>query len=188
MNTILTIPGLRRGVFAQLARAGLCAGTLVLFSLAATAQDAPRPNPPAASPADQAFDLFGTIGRWLDESIASINSNFKGTREKIDSFNREAGIAVKSTADAAKDAAGAVVRLPNTRVISGHQNCPTASNGAPNCIVAANALCKSQGFSTGKSVDMTTAEECPTQVLLGQRQALPGECRTVTFVTRALCQ
>jgi hypothetical protein len=132
--------------------------------------------------------LFGALGRWLDESIASINSNFKDARTKIDNFNREAGVAAKSTVDVAKDAADAVVRLPNTRVISGHQNCPLASNGAPNCIVAANTLCKSQGFSTGKSVDMTTAEECPTQVLLGQRQAQPGECRTVTFVTRALCQ
>jgi hypothetical protein len=160
----------------------------VLFSLAATAQDSPKPDRQAAPAGAQTFDLFGAIGRWIDESIASINSNFKDAGAKIDTFNREAGVAAKSTIDAAKDVAGAVVRLPNARVISGHQNCPVAPNGAPNCIAAANTLCKSKGFSTGKSVDMTTAEECPAQVLFGQRQALPGECKTITFVTRALCQ
>ena len=80
------------------------------------------------------------------------------------------------------------MRLPTARVIRGHQNCPLASNGAPNCVAAAMTLCKSQGFNTGKSVDMTTAEECPAQVMLGHRDAAPGECKTVTFVTRALCQ
>ena len=161
---------------------------LALFSSQdALAQQAPPPSePPARS--ETKPDFLGSIGRWFDESFAKIGSSFKDARSGVDNFNREAGIAAKSTADAAKDAADAVVKLPNAKVVRGHQNCVAAPNGAPDCIAAATALCKASGFGTGKSIDITSAEECPTQVMLGRRAAEPGECRTVNFVSRALCQ
>ena len=81
-----------------------------------------------------------------------------------------------------------MARLPTARVVKGHQNCVIAANGAPDCGVAAAALCKAKGFNGGRSVDITSAEECPAPVMLGRREAKPGECRTVTFVTSAFCQ
>jgi len=54
-------------------------------------------------------------------------------------------------------------------------------------VVAANAICKTKGFESGKSVDMTTAEVCPAQVYMGGR-GTGADCRTETFVSRALCQ
>jgi hypothetical protein len=54
-------------------------------------------------------------------------------------------------------------------------------------VVAANAICKTKGFESGKSVDMTTAEVCPAQVYMAGRSTGP-DCHTETFVSRALCQ
>jgi hypothetical protein len=72
--------------------------------------------------------------------------------------------------------------------MSGHAKCNNAPNGAPDCLAAANALCKAKGFDSGKSLDMTTAEVCPAKVLMSGRSGAPGECKDETFVSRALCQ
>jgi hypothetical protein len=71
--------------------------------------------------------------------------------------------------------------------MSGRERCAVAPNGAPDCLVAAEALCRKHGFASGKSIDFTSAEECPARVLLGDR-SVEGECRTVTFISRAMCQ
>lgn len=139
------------------------------------------PNSSQNSGPTPAEKFFGGISQWLDEALASIGSGFKGAKTGIESLNKE-------TSDAAKEAADAMARLPNTRLVRGHENCRQASNGAPDCVEAANKLCKTNGHHFGKSVDTTAAEECPAAVMLGRRAATPGECRTVTFVTSALCQ
>ena len=72
-------------------------------------------------------------------------------------------------------------------MVTGHEKCAIAPNGAPDCVVAANTMCKAKGFASGKSVDMTTAEVCPAKVYLAGRNSGP-DCRTETFVSRALCQ
>jgi hypothetical protein len=51
-------------------------------------------------------------------------------------------------------------------------------------VSAAEALCRKHGFTSGKSMDFTSAEECPVRTLLGQS----NECTTVTFISRAMCQ
>jgi hypothetical protein len=48
-------------------------------------------------------------------------------------------------------------------------------------------MCKTKGFESGKSADMTTAEICPAQVYLSGRTGGAG-CHTETFVSRAFCQ
>lgn len=159
------------------------AALAVLFAIAtaptATAQE------PKSAPSEEGF--FTATGRWFDEQFGKLGSGFRDARKGVESFGQEAGVAAKSTADGAKEAADAVVRIPNTRPVTGHQTCRTAPNGAPDCVAAANALCKSKGFDTGKSLDMTTAEVCPPKVYMSGRQTV-GECRTETFVSRALCQ
>ena len=86
-----------------------------------------------------------------------------------------------------KSAVDAVAKLPTARVINGHERCVVAPNGAPDCLAAAEALCRKQGFSSGKSMDFTSAEECPARALLSGQQAGAG-CTTVTFISRAMCQ
>ena len=116
-----------------------------------------------------------------------MNSTFGDARKKIENLGHEAGLAAKSTAAGAKDAADAVARIPSARVVTGHEKCVNAPNGAPDCVAAAAAMCKTKGFESGKSMDMTTALVCPPKVLLSGRNSGP-ECHDETFVSRALCQ
>ena len=156
------------------------AGAMVLMSAVAAAQD-------GSSKPRQDLGFFGNIGRWFADQADYISLTFQDAGKGVQNFGREAGVAAKTTVDTAKDAAGAVARIPNSRVIAGHEKCKNAPNGAPDCLAAANAVCKSKGFEFGKSVDMTTAEVCPPKVLLSGRTSGP-DCRTETFVSRALCQ
>jgi hypothetical protein len=146
---------------------------MLMMSAMAAAQDA-TPAKPAEAPG-----FFGSIANWF-------GSTFNAAGKGVATFGREAGVAAKTTVDTAKDAAGAVVRIPGVRVMTGHEKCQNAPNGAPDCQAAAMALCKAKGFESGKSMDMTTAEVCPATVLLsgGSR----AQCKDETFVSRALCQ
>ena len=79
------------------------------------------------------------------------------------------------------------LKLPLSRVVVGRERCAVAPNGAPDCLAAAETLCRKQGYSSGKSMDFTSAEQCPPRVMLGGRQT-EGDCTTVTFISRAMCQ
>jgi hypothetical protein len=183
----LRIDGRKRATMTKafpILRCAAFAGALLAANTSAVAQpQKPAQQSDAALPTPA--EVFDSIGRWFRESFESAEQRMRRAREEADNFNREAGIAARTTAKAARDAAESVTR---SRVVTGHQTCPPAANGAPDCVVAATALCRKHGFETGKSVDMTAAEECPTEVMLNRRQALPGECKPVTFVTRAFCQ
>ena len=160
----------------------LLAGTIMLSAGLAAAQDAAKP----ALPEPQGF--FGTIGRWWNQAADNFNAGVTGTRDKFKNLGQEAGVAARATVDNAKSAADAVARLPGARVVRGHEKCKNAPNGAPDCVAATVALCKSKGFDNGgSSLDMTTADVCPAQVYLSGRSAGEG-CHTETFVSRALCQ
>jgi len=182
MGTKLALTCHRKQAAARPAVTCLFAGAIVLMSVMAAAQEsssAPKTN--------EETGFFGTIGRWFDQQAANVNSRFMDVRKKFNNFGREAGVVAKTTIDGAKDAADAVVRIPNTRVIAGHEKCNNAPNGAPDCVAAANTMCKAKGFDSGKSVDMTTHEVCPPKVLLSGRSSGP-ECRNETFVSRVICQ
>jgi hypothetical protein len=155
-----------------------CAGAS-LFALAVTMSAMAMAQERARPPEEPG--LFEGIARWFDET-------FSGAGRQVENFGREAGVAARTTVDSARDAAGAVARIPAARVMSGHEKCRNAPNGAPDCVAAAERLCKTKGFDTGKSVDMTTAEVCPAKVMLQGRTGAVGECRDETFVSRALCQ
>jgi hypothetical protein len=165
---------------ASAALGGLFAAAVILTSALSVAQEAKKPPPENSG-------FFATIGRWFDQSVDNINAGARSMRERFQNFGQEAGLAAKTTVDTAKDAADAVGRFSGTRVVTGHEKCRIAPNGAPDCIAAAYAICEKQGFKTGKSVDMTTAEVCPAEVYLAGRNSGPG-CHTETFVSRALCQ
>jgi len=156
---------------------------LVLFSTLAIAQDQAAPD----RKPQQSQGFFGSVGRWLEEQTANMGASFNDARKRVEGFSNAAGDAAKTTVEGAKGAADAVVRIPTARAISGHEKCQLAPNGAPDCVAAANAICKAKGFGSGKSLDMTTAEVCPVKVYMSGRSTGP-ECKTDTFVSQALCQ
>ncbi|HMF21665.1 MAG TPA: hypothetical protein VKG24_06035 [Pseudolabrys sp.] len=159
------------------------ASTLLLASTLAAAQDTASPD----QKAQQGEGFLATISRWFREQTATVNSSFEDARKKVEGFGSAAGDAAKSTMQGAKDAAGAVARIPASRTISGHEKCQLAPNGAPDCVAAANAICKAKGFASGSSLDMTTAEVCPPKVYMSGRST-GDECKMETFVSRAFCQ
>ncbi len=176
--TIYRTYGARPSTLAFLFAAGL-----VLISTLAVAQDQGAPSQKTRE--NEGF--VAAVSRWWKEQMATANSSFEHTRKKVESFNNAAGDAAKTTVEGAKDVAGAVVRIPAARAVSGHEKCQMAPNGAPDCVAAANTMCKAKGFDSGKSLDMTTAEVCPAKVYMSGRSTGP-ECTTDTFVSRALCQ
>jgi hypothetical protein len=183
MGTIrLSIGSAKRAVHS--ARVCVVAGALVMFSALAAAQEMPQSAPP--KPQDGG-GFLAAAASWLGEQVDTFNSGFKNARSKVENFGREAGLAARTTADGAKDAADAVARIPKARVVTGHEKCRLASNGAPDCVAAANDVCKGHGFSSGNSVDMTTAEICPPKVYM-QGRSDGARCVTETFVSSALCQ
>jgi len=159
------------------------AAAVVLMSALAAAQDAPAPE----QKSNDGGGFLAAVSRWFKDQGASVNSSFESARKKVEGMSRDAGDAAKSTVEGAKDAAGAVARIPAARAISGHEKCPPAPNGAPDCVAAASTMCKAKGFDSGKSLDMTTAEVCPPKVYMSGRSTGP-ECSTETFVSRAFCQ
>jgi hypothetical protein len=162
--------------------AAVCAGAIA--PTAALAQERGAGNGPGF--ADEP-NFFGGIARWFDRQASKIGSGFKDAGSQVENFGQEAGTAARTTVEGAKNAAGAVARIPSARVVNGRRKCEVAPNGAPDCVAAAHAICKAKGFDSGKSIDMTTAEVCPPQVYLSGRNSGP-DCRTETFVSRALCQ
>lgn len=161
--------------------ASVGAGAILFTAALAFAQDA---GPPAPA---QAPGFLSAVGQWIDEQAAKLGSGLRGARSGVENLGHEAGAAARSTVEEAKSAAGAVATIPTARVVNGHERCTLAPNGAPDCVAAANTICKSKGFASGKSLDMTTAEVCPAKVYLAGRNSGP-ECHTETFVSRAFCQ
>jgi len=158
-------------------------GGFALLTASAAAQGQATP----AQTTRESDGFLATVTRWFKQQTATVNSSFEDARKKVEGFNNAAGDAAKTTVEGAKDAADAIARIPTTRTVSGHEKCQLAANGVPDCVAAANAMCKGKGFESGKSVDMTTADVCPAKVYLSGRSTGP-ECTTDTFVSRAICQ
>jgi hypothetical protein len=150
------------------------------------AQQAPTPLQAPAAPPQQPQEgtrpgLIDAFGHWIQGSVSDWNS---GVHDATD--------VAKDAADAAgtvtRDTAGAVARLPGTRVISERATCPTAPNGAPDCRIAAETICKRHGFGSGSSIDFQTAKKCPPIALNRPNGEPPPPCVLESYVTRALCQ
>jgi len=147
-----------------------------------------EPAPPVQHTLPTPQETFGAIGRLIDQSIsgvsAGVNAGVKGAGETIGATTNAAGEIAKGVGDAA----GTVARLPGTNVVSGHELCEAAPNGAPDCTGATIVLCKSKGFQRGNSLDITSAFKCPVQMWREGRAPNPQECRDESFVSRAICQ
>jgi hypothetical protein len=176
----------------------------VLFAVVtagAVAQDStPQPVQPAPAQTEGMSrpGVFESIGRWLDQSARNVREQWHGARTRVDDLNDRAAAdrkdmrdraeeMRKGAAEATRDAVDAVAKLPTSRIMSGRERCGVAPNGAPDCVAAAEILCRKHGFGSGKSMDFTSAEECPARALIGDRPS-KAECTTVTFINRAMCQ
>jgi hypothetical protein len=164
---------------------------------------------PPAPMADRQPGFLDTLGHFIADSVAAVKAGMGSARDTFDGLGDQAGGAAKgaadaatsvakgaadvatgvsdAAADAAKGAAEGVVRMPATRVVNGRERCTLAPNGAPDCRLAANELCKANGFAQGNSVDMQSAEKCPARVYISGRQS-NSDCGMEHFVTRAMCQ
>jgi hypothetical protein len=160
--------------------------------------------PPQSAPPPQQPGVFQSLGRWFDQGASSFQEHLRGAKQRMDDLtdataanNKELSDQAakvgqgaldvgKGAVDATTDAVGAVAKLPTARLMSGRERCAVAPNGAPDCLAAAETLCRKHGFGSGKSMDFTSAEECPASTLLGQTSR--DECTTVTFIGRAMCQ
>ena len=167
-------------------------------SPATASQPAPQaPNPPPAAAPDPNYKpgFADAFGRWIEDSFAAWRTGFNAAWGTFGGIGDQAGQAAKGAADAAAnvakgaaDVATNVGRLPATRVVAGRERCATAPNGAPDCRIAAEAMCKAKGFASGNSIDFETSEKCPPPVFVSGRRTPEGVCTLENFVTRALCQ
>ena len=188
------------GAIAFLARRALFAAAgsmLLLFSLAAAAQESRPATKPSARETAPAYQpgMLDRVGRWFKDSYNRLGSNAQGVRDTLGGLGerasggaKEAAGAARQATDAAKEAADAVVRLPNARVVEARARCIIAANGAPDCRQAAASVCKAKGFGSGSSLDIQSAQKCPARVWLSGRSPEPGDCEVQSFVTRAMCQ
>jgi hypothetical protein len=170
------------------ARAVICALALAVLTGVAAAQQPPQ-QPPAAPPAaqEQSPGVLGSISAWWDRQTSNWQAAWQGMNREVQNLGREASDVAKKSADNAKEAAEAVGKVRNTTVVAGNVKCTVALNGAPDCVAAANSMCKAKGYASGQSLDMTRAEDCPAKVYIAGRNTGP-ECTSYTFVSRALCQ
>jgi hypothetical protein len=163
----------------------------------AAATAPPSPSPP--SPAANKPGFLHELGSWWNGSIGYFSAKLqaaRGTFEDLGKTSKEAAKgaatatqeAMKNAVDVSKDAAGVVVRLPNTRLIEMRERCDKAPNGAPDCAAAAANGCRAKGFTGGTSLDVTTAVTCPTPAELARQKPQQIECPVETVVTRAVCQ
>src|SRR4051794_26036896 len=144
---------------------------------APAAQDAQAPAAPSSQPEPAPAEvprkenpgLLNELGKLL-EAPSSLLPSLKSPKETID------------------DAADALSRLAKAPGVKGRAICPLAPNGAPDCKPAADKLCQGKGFKEGKSVDVDTTRNCSARSLLSGRKPDESECRTDTYVTRAVCQ
>jgi hypothetical protein len=177
---------------------------VVLFSGAVTAQtpgaDASPPSPPSSSAAPaQPQSAVGAFGNWVQQSGAwmqqggqlmqqGVTTMGAGFSQMVGAMSGQANQATRDAADAARNAAAGVSKLPNTGITGGNERCTIAPNGAPDCRIAAETLCKANGYASGNSVDFVTVETCPPPWRTSRRSAPEGVCTKEHFVTKALCQ
>ena len=166
-------------------RAGFAAGVLMLATggaLAQAPQEQPSSQPPAATPSSPGGGgLIDAFGRWIQDSVSNWNAGVKATTDVAKG-------AAETATTVTRETAGAVARIPAARFVNGREVCPSAPNGAPDCRIAAEAICKAQGFASGSSADFQTYQKCPPIALNRADGEPPPPCVIESAVTRAWCQ
>jgi hypothetical protein len=145
-------------------------------------QGAPPPPVPEAPRKD---NFFEAVGRWWDKSAADFKQGVEEQNAKWRELNSKNEKAARDAAAASREAAEAFKNLSNVRMVEARKVCEIAANGSPDCQSAAEAFCRSKGFATGKSADITTSRKCSIRGML-HRDA--SECKVETVMIKAACQ
>lgn len=140
---------------------------------------APSPEPPAQSNPG----LVEEIGKLLKDSASTLRDSASGLTSKLPSA-RDTIEGINNTAKGATDNLTRITPSLSGQSVSGRAICPPAGNGAPDCKIASDNLCKEKGYKEGRSVDIETSQKCSAKDYFAGR----GACRTENFVTRAVCQ
>lgn len=147
------------------------------IQIAPSAQGAPPVAAPAAAetPPREKPGLVEEFGQLLKDSASGLTSVLPSPRKAMEGLNS----GTKDAADRLKQMAPS-----GQSMVGGRAMCPAAANGAPDCKVAADQLCKQQGYKEGSSVDIESAQKCSAKAYFSGGDA----CQTENFVTRAVCQ
>jgi hypothetical protein len=148
----------------------------------AAAQEAP---PPAPEPPSKPDDFFDKLNRWWGKSASDFKQSVEEQNAKWRELNAKSEKAAKDAATASREAAEAFKNLSNTRMVEGRKVCEIAANGSPDCQTAAELLCRSKGFTTGKSADITTSRKCSIRGMLHRDGSA---CKVETVMIKAACQ
>lgn len=138
----------------------------------------PAPAPEAAPPKKEGF--FDSLEKWWDKSAADLKASVDKSQEDWRKLNER-------NEKAAKEAADAFSKLSSTRIVEGREICAIAPNGSPDCNMAAEKICKTKGFTLGKSADIQTHRKCSARAWLSGNPS-ESACTTETIVTKAACQ
>jgi hypothetical protein len=155
---------------------------------------------PQALPAPPAREdnpgLVNEIGKLL-KNPTSLLPSFTSPSETTEPPKPDAAKPLPAAPEAAAPAVAppAETRLPDNSsrpivpaMVSGRAVCPVSAAGGPDCKAAADTLCRSKGYSDGKSLASDAVEKCSAKLLIPGRARQPGDCKTESFVTRAWCQ
>lgn len=136
-----------------------------------------QPVPPAPPPAEPGNPgLVEEIGKLLKDSASGLRSTLPSPSQALDGLN--------SSAREATDNLKRIAPPSGQAMANGRTLCPAAANGAPDCKLAADQLCKEKGYNAGSSVDIESTQKCSAKAYFSGQ----GACRTENFVTRAMCQ
>jgi len=103
-------------------------------------------------------DVFDRISRWFDRSVDRLNDSLKHPPE-----------------------------LPDVQIVNLRRRCEPAANGAPDCRRAAEVVCRSRGYATGRSLQTQSQQVCTLPKLFSEAAKSPL-CHTETHVLRAICR
>src|SRR5262245_60256209 len=130
-------------------RLALCAGLAAVLLLPAgathgqqapatapQAQDEPAPQPKNA-PEPERPGFIGAVGNWIENWNSGLKGAAGAAKDAAGTATDVATDAAKGAGNVVTDTAGAVARIPTTRVIAQRVTCPVAPNGAPDCRAAA---------------------------------------------------
>ena len=149
----------------------------------------PEDNNPGA--ADKAKEAAASAVTTTQDAMKNAVEATKGAASSAVEATKGAAStatdAMKGAVEATKNAATAIVRLPNTRVIQVNEVCARAPNGGSDCASAAATGCRAKGFNGGSPLDVRTASRCdPKPPQAGQMPTV--QCSPESVVTRAVCQ
>ena len=143
------------------------------------------PSQPSASPPQQQPEPSAPPAR--EESPGLINELGKLWDKSISTLPR-----IKTPSETLEDLKGAGESLGNlakpATMVTGRMACAVSANGASDCKAGADRLCQSKGYKEGKSLDTDAVEKCSPKVFIPGRKREPGDCKTESYVIKALCQ